>query len=219
MARWHVIVLVAAVCMVVLPTAVRAAEGDGWTQLFNGKDITGWRGKKEGGWLVEDGVLTWQKKCGYIWTEKRYGDFTLDLDFKVAPACNSGVFFRTANLRSVVYTGIEMQVADSFGKRPTKGSCGAVYDCLAPTKTTVKKAGEWNHLTITCKDNKIAIVMNGEQIIDMDLDQWTEAHKNPDGSKNKFPTAYKDMARDGHIGFQDHGRAVWYRNVRIKELK
>jgi len=137
----------------------------------------------------------------------------------VAPGCNSGVFFRTANLRSVVHTGIEMQVLDSFGKKPRKGSCGAIYNCLAPTKTTVNKAGEWNHLTITCKDNKITIVMNGEQIIDMDLDQWTEAHKNPDGSKNKFNTAYKDMAREGHIGFQDHGKPVWYRNIRIKELK
>ena len=52
----------------------------------------------------------------------------------------------------------------------------------------------------------------------MDLDQWTEANKNPDGSKNKFGTAYKDMPRKGFIGLQDHGNAVWYRNIKIKEL-
>ncbi len=52
----------------------------------------------------------------------------------------------------------------------------------------------------------------------MDLDKWTEPHKNPDGTKNKFNTAYKDMPRVGHIGFQDHGMPFWLRNIRIKEL-
>ena len=73
-------------------------------------------------------------------------------------------------------------------------------------------------MTIIAKANKINVVMNGEQIIDMDLDLWTEPHKNPDGTKNKFKTAYKDMPRVGHIGFQDHGDPVWYRNIRIQPL-
>lgn len=82
----------------------------------------------------------------------------------------------------------------------------------------VKKAGQWNHYTITCKHNKIYVVLNGEQIIDMDLNLWTEAHKNPDGTPNKFNTAYKDMPRVGHIGLQYHGRPVWFRNIKIKIL-
>jgi hypothetical protein len=64
----------------------------------------------------------------------------------------------------------------------------------------------------------ITVVLNGEQIIKMDLDKWTEPNKNPDGSKNKFPRALKDFAREGYIGFQDHGRSVWYRNIKIKRL-
>jgi len=219
MARWTIVVWVVA-CLVALPLAARAGQpgaDDGWVPLFNGNDTTGWI---DGGkpWLVEDSVLTWQKGCGYIWTKGRYGDFVLDLEFKVAPKCNSGVFFRTANLRNVVHTGIEMQVLDSFGRKPSRNSCGAIYNCLAPAKTAVKKAGEWNRVTITCKDNQITIVMNGQPIIDMDLNQWTEARKNPDGSKNKFKTALKDFAREGHIGLQDHGKPVWYRNIRIKPL-
>ena len=60
--------------------------------------------------------------------------------------------------------------------------------------------------------------MNGERIIDMDLDLWTEPHKNPDGTDNKFNTAYKDMPRQGFIGLQDYGQPVWFRNIKIKEL-
>ena len=64
----------------------------------------------------------------------------------------------------------------------------------------------------------VNVMMNGEQVIDMDLDKWTEARKNPDGSKNKFDIAYKDLPRMGHFGFQDHHTDAWYRNIRIKTL-
>jgi len=56
------------------------------------------------------------------------------------------------------------------------------------------------------------------QIIDMDVDLWTEPHKNPDGTANKFNTAIKDMPRVGHIGLQDHDQPIWYRNIRIRAL-
>jgi len=60
--------------------------------------------------------------------------------------------------------------------------------------------------------------MNGETIVDINLDDWTEAGKNPQGTPNKFKYAYRDMQRMGLIGFQDHGSAVWFRNIRIKLL-
>ncbi|HUU95613.1 MAG TPA: family 16 glycoside hydrolase [Phycisphaerae bacterium] len=189
----------------------------GWIPLFNGKDLTGWT-CKPGAWAAEDGVLT-RKGGSDIWTEGQFDDFVLDLEFKVGPGTNSGVFFRTGDIRDCVQTGIEMQVLDSYGKETVgKHDCGAIYDCLAPRKNTAKPPGEWNHVVLTCKGPKINIELNGAQIIDMDLDQWTDPHQNPDGSQNKFNTAYKDMPRIGHIGFQDHGKPVWYRNIRIKRL-
>jgi hypothetical protein len=221
MVRWlGVIAALASSCGVLLAGEEPAKAEDGWQPLFNGKDLTGWTGNQKTPWLVEDGVLTWQKGCGYLWTKEQFGNFVLDLDFKVSKGANSGIFIRTAKPGDPVQTGIEVQILDSVGReKPGRNDCCSIYDCLAPSKNAEKPVGEWNHVTITCKDNQIEIVLNGEKIIDMDLDLWIEPHKNPDGSKNKYNTAYKDMPRRGFIGLQDHGTAVWYRNIRIKPLE
>ncbi len=156
---------------------------------------------------------------GNIWTNESYGDFILELEFKVAKGTNSGIFFRTEDVNDPVQTGIEMQIYDSFGRRrPDKYDCGAIYDCLAPTVNAVKAAGQWNRVTILAKGSMISIVMNGKRIIDMELNDWSEPHMNPDGTPNKFNTAYKDLARQGAIGFQDHGKPVWYRNIKVRRL-
>lgn len=152
-----------------------------------------------------------------IWSKERYGNFILELDFKVPEGGNSGVFIRTGSIENWINTAIEVQIhATTDGTK--HGQCGAIYDCLSPSKTVVKKPGKWNHYVIICLDNKIYVNLNGEDIIDMDLDLWTERHKNPQGTKNKFPTAYKDMPREGHLGFQYHGNPVWFKNLKIKPL-
>ncbi len=199
-----------------------------WTTLFDGKDLGAWTMGPEKSWVIEDGLVAlkreWDAKehnADYLWTRETYGDFVLELEFKITERANSGVFLRTADLKDPVYSGIEIQVCNSYGRKDlSRGStCGAVYDCLAPSKNAVKKPGEWNQLRVTCKKSKITIVLNGEKIIDMDLDRWTQPKKNPDGSPNKFPKALKDFARAGHIGLQDHGLPVWYRNIRVRRLE
>jgi len=171
------------------------------------------------GWAFDaDGVLTPAPSGhGDIWTKDRYGNFILELDFKVPDKGNSGVFIRTGSIQNWINTAIEVQIhATTDGTK--YGQCGAIYDCLPPSKNANKGPGEWNHYVITCLDNKIYVNLNGEDIIDMDLNQWTEAHKNPDGTQNKFTAAYKDMPREGHLGFQYHGNPVWFRNLKIKSL-
>jgi len=197
-----------------------ADDEKGFKTLFNGKDLKSWQnagGKEPGaGWVVKDGAMSREGKAGDLWTKERFGDFILDLEFKTQG--NSGIFIRTDNIKDCVQTGIEVQIINSWGKEnPNKHDCGAIYDCLAPSKSTVKE-NEWNRTVITCKGPKITVVMNGEQIIDMDLDKWTEAHKNPGGTGNKFNKALKDFKRNGHIGLQDHGAWVAFRNIRIKPL-
>jgi hypothetical protein len=194
---------------------------ESWEVLFDGSNLNKWQdnsGKAVTKWLNKDKVLTRTPRAGMIWSRERFGDFILDLEFKTEG--NSGIFFRTDNIKNPVQTGIEIQVYKRVANHNrSTHSCGAVYDALKPSKEMTKD-GQWNHITIKALDNKIEIMLNSEPIIDMDLNDWTEAGWNPGSprTKNKFKTALKDFKREGHIGFQDHGANVWYRNVRIKRL-
>ncbi len=193
-----------------------ARAANDFQPLFNGKDLTGWT-YPPGSWAVEDGVLT-RKGGGDIWTQQTYDDFVLELECKFAAGGNSGVFLRTANITDPAQTGMELQLADDFGKPADKRGSGAIYDCITPRKNAIKESGEWNRVRVTCRGSKIEIVLNGQSVVDMNLDQWTVTGKNPDGSPNKFKTAYKDMPRAGHIGLQDWGTSVWFRNIRLRLL-
>ena len=193
----------------------------GWILLFDGKTLNGWKatGNPEG-WIVEDGcIVCMAQRGGYLYTLDQYDDFQLAIDFKIEEGANSGVFFRWTDLNDPVQTGIEMQILDTYGREPTrKNDCGAIYDVMAPTKNTCKPAGEWNTTLLTCNRNLITVELNAEKIVDMDLGLWTEPGKNPDGTKNKFRQAYKNMVNKGHIGLQDHGGKSWFRNIKLKPI-
>ncbi len=189
-----------------------------WIALFDGSNFDAWQMERPDGWKIENDSMV-LAGSGSIWTKERFGNFILDVEFKISPECNSGIFFRTGNLKDPVQTGIEMQVLDSAVKaNPDKHDSGALYDLLEPSFNAMKPAGEWNRAIIDCRDNLISIELNGIQIIDADVNHWPEPRRNPDGSENKFHTALKDFPREGHIGFQDHGNPVWYRNARLKRL-
>jgi hypothetical protein len=203
------------------------AETDGFVWLFRGADLSQWQMGPDRSWVVEDGVIRLRREmdgaehnADYLWTKETFGDFVLELEFQIPERANSGVFLRTSDLTDPVYTGIEVQVANSFGRETwSKGNCaGAIYDCLAPTANAVKPPGQWNHYRITCLDNRITVALNGRQVIEMDLNRWSQANLNPDGTPNKFPRPLAQFARQGHIGLQDHGRDVGYRNIRVKRL-
>ncbi len=201
----------------VAPELMAAAnEAKGFEPLF--KDDLSDALMRRGAWSYEDGVLTPNGKKD-IWTKEKYGDFILDVEYKCVEDTNSGIFIRTASIRDWLHTAIEVQVLqpNDHYDNPRHHS-GGIFDCLAPAKIMVKKTGEWNRCIVIAKDNMIHVILNGELVTSMDLDRWTEAHKNPDGTPNKFKTAYKDMARAGHIGLQYHGQDVNFRNMKLKKL-
>lgn len=208
---------VAALSLVSLPLfAAGHPDTKGWKDLF-APDLT--NSVEAGKWSMKDGVLV-AKDHETLWTKDSYGDFILDLEFKVEKESNSGVFLRSSDIKNVL-KALEIQVHEaSDGSRI--GMVGGIYDACAPSKSMAKPVGEWNHFTITCKGSLVSVVFNGEEVIHADLDKWSEANKNPNGTPNKFDVALKDYARKGPIGLQGlHGAAqapVYYRNLKIKAL-
>lgn len=216
----------------VLPSVAIAADNqltdrerkDGWILLFDGKTLNGWMtsSRKPSKTPVENGCINPHKCGGYMMIhEKQWGDFILSIDFKISKGCNSGIFVREFPLtarpgKSLGYNGIEMAIDDT----PGAGfhDTGAIYDLVKPTKAMAKPAGEWNHAVITCNKNIIEIELNGETVSRMNLDEWTEKFKRPDGTAHKFDTAWKDHHRKGYIGLQDHGSPCWFKNIKLKPL-
>jgi hypothetical protein len=198
---------------------------DGWILLFDGKTLDGWMtsSEKPSRRPVEHGAINPHKCGGYMMIHKKTWDnFIFQCDFKIARDCNSGIFIRTWPLKprpnkDVGFNGIEIQILDS--KTAGFHDTGAIYDLVKPTKNAMKAAGEWNHIVITCDKNIILVELNGAKVNRMDLDEWKEPNKRPDGSSHKFDIAYKDHPRKGYIGLQDHGKDCWFKNIKIKVLK
>jgi hypothetical protein len=207
------------------PNALTDAEMQaGWRLLFDGKSTTGWMTIKrepvpENN--VQEGSLN-PHPCNYMLVYAQpVDDFVLQMEFKLSPGCNSGIFLRTWPLtpragRDVGFNGIEVAVDDT--KTADFHDTGAIYDLVKPKTNAMKPAGEWNHIEITCDDNRIEVVLNGQKVTSMDLDQWVEIYKRPDGTAHKFDVAYRDHPRKGYIGLQDHGKDCWYRNIKLKKI-
>ena len=166
-------------------------------------------------WVLQDGELfPSDTPGGILWSKETYGDFEITLEYKTSEECNSGLFFRT-NPKNPVQEGFEIQIA-SDGKYSGKHIVGALFDAKEPSVAAGKSDGEWNRMTLTCKGPMVSVVLNGQAVLDLNIDDWTTPNKNPDGSKNKFKTALKDLPRSGHFGLQYHGQQVWFRNIMLK---
>ena len=205
-----------------LAVALALGADETFITIFDGSGSAGWKTNKgealPSGNVQPDG-LNPHGSGGYIVVhDQPRGDFVLDFDYKLSKGCNSGVFLRVGNLKDPVHTGLEVAIDDTTGTGVH--DTGAFYDLVAPSKNTQKPVGEWNHMTITAKGAKIAVILNDVEVSTIDLDQWTEAGKRPDGTAHKFEKmVVKDLNRPGYFGFQDHGQDCWYKNVKVKDLK
>lgn len=199
-------------------------SGPGWTDLFN-KDLSNAIFPK-GVWTVADGIIT-ASKDEALWSEKAYDNFILDLEFKNADSTNSGVIVHASDINDWIPHSVEIQIADDYStewsRAPADWQCAAVFGHQPVTKRTVKKAGEWNHYTITCVDRMIWIVLNGELVNKCDMSKFTSSKTNPDGTPipEWLSNPMATLPLHGHIGFQGKhaGAPIYFRNIKVKELK
>ena len=176
-------------------------------------------------WTFENGILTASEDQN-IWTNQSYDNFILDLEFKTAPGTNSGVVVHCQNTQDWIPASIEIQIADDYSEKwasqPATWHCGAIFGHLAPSKRMVNLPGQWNRYTITCQDNMVYVMLNGQQVTEMNLNKWTSATTNPDGSEipSWLSVPLAEVPTYGRIGLQGkHADApIYFRNIRIKEL-
>lgn len=193
-------------------------QDEGFTYLFNGKDLTGWVGGTQG-YGVENGkiVVLPDMGSGNLYTEREYSDFILRFEFKLTPGANNGLGIRTPLEGDAAYVGMELQIIDNpapeYQNLKPYQYHGSVYGVVPAKRGFLNLIGEWNSQEVIAQGNRITVILNGETIVDADIlaastPQTLDGRDHP-GLKRKT----------GHIGFLGHGSRVEFRNIRIKELK
>jgi cytochrome c len=217
-------------------TLTEKEKRDGWKLLFDGKTTAGWRKFKDSkigsAWKVKDGALyldnsqkkDWQTLGGGdIVSNDEFEDYELTLDWKIQKCGNSGVIYNVVESDKYDYvwqTGPEMQVLDNTchpDGRIDKHRAGNLYDLIESPFVAANTAGEWNQARLISNKGKYEFWLNGYKMVGFEMhnDAWNDMV-----SKSKF----KDMpdfgkATKGHIALQDHGDQIWFRNIKIKEIK
>ena len=191
---------------------------EGFVSLFDGKSLSGWIGAKDAYKVEEGEIVCVQGTAGNLLTEKEYSDFIVRFDFKLTAGANNGLGIRCPNIAkgNLHLDGIELQILDNTAEKyktlqPYQYH-GSVYGIQPAKREHLKPLGEWNSQEVTAQSRKIKIVLNGETIVDCDLDEVT---KNGTLDKAEHPGLKRTA---GHLGFLGHGDRVDFRNVRIKDL-
>jgi hypothetical protein len=236
-----VVGLFLAACPVVRAQSVNtltdAEKTQGWTLLFDGKSFDGWRQcngtAMPANWAIEDQAMKVFTADGrkpgqgangdILYGAKKYRNFELSIDWKTEKAGNSGIFFNVREVpgKPIYFAAPEVQVLDNVDATDNKVAshlAGSLYDMIAADPKTVKPVGEWNTIVIRVKDGKVTHTQNGVKVVEYTL--WTpEWDAMVQNSKFKtFPGFIEGIAKEGFIGLQDHGYAIWFRNIKIREL-
>ena len=205
----------------------------GWKLLFDGSTLTGWktynRTDMATSWGVKDGAIFLDAKKGRsdiakgdLVTLEDYDDFEFSVEWKISDCGNSGIMYRIVEdpkYKQPYLTGPEMQVLDNKCHPDAKiitHRSGDFYDVMASKTENVKPAGEWNSVRIIMKGYKLEQWQNGVRQIKLTMGS-DEINAIVEKSKWKNQKDW-GKALIGKIGLQDHGDAVWFRNIKIRSL-
>jgi hypothetical protein len=241
----NIILSFAATMLIMLPSfgqdvnkLTEKEKKDGWVLLFNGKDFKGWR-QCNGtampmNWKINDQsmeVFTAEGKQpgsgsngDIVFGEKKFKNFEFTIDWKASKMANSGIFFNVREVpgQPIYYAAPEIQVLDNVDatdNKMTSHLAGSLYDMIAADPKTVHPAGEWNTIVIRVQNGKVTHIQNGVKVVEYEL--WTPAW-DAMVAKSKFktfPGFTEGIAKEGYIGLQDHGYPVWFKNIKIREIK
>ena len=217
-----------------IPSTGSTIEAAGaWKTLFDGTSLDAWRGYKSqtmpAGWRIEAGALVKDDRVPDIITKDQYGDFELELEWKIGEAGNSGIFYRgiedpdytgAPNNDRIYTTGPEYQLLDDIKAQDNKTrlTCAAAAYGLYPSPAGhLKPVGQWNKTRIVAKGAHVEHWLNDVKVVEYEL--WS-----PDWEAKVQAAKFKDWpkfgrAKRGHIGLQgDHEGPLAFRNIRIREL-
>ena len=209
----------------------------GWILLFDGKTSNGWRGYNKtsfpSDWNIEDGAIhlkgsgngeAGSVNGGDLVYGKKFTNFHLKVEWKISEGGNSGIFYLAQEIpgKEIWRTAPEFQLLDNdrhpdamLGKDGNR-QAGSLYDLIPANPQNTKPAGEWNSAEILVYQGTVIHFQNGQKILEYHFwtPEWNELVKN-----SKFPTYNPDwakVAKEGFVGFQDHGNDVWLRNIKIQ---
>lgn len=213
-------------------------KNNGWTLLWDGSTTEGWRGAKlegfpESGWTIEDGILKVNKgdggestNGGDIITRRKYRNFILSVDFRITEGANSGIkYFVNPDLNKGAGSaiGCEFQILDDEkhpdAKLGVKGNrqVGSLYDLIPAPEDKPFRKNDWNTAVVVVEGNNVTHILNGVKLLEY-------TRNNEMWNALVAYSKYRDWpdfgnAEEGHILLQDHGDEVWFRNVKVRELK
>lgn len=207
----------------------RSQKKEGWTLLFNGRNLNGWRtyqNKPSNSWSVKDGTIYCKPVTSNndvradLISKVTYENFDLTIDWKISDKGNSGILYMvTEDYKTSYLSGPEYQIIDDINypeKLEPWQKTGANYAMNPAPMADIKPAGSWNHTEIIVNNLHVQHWLNNKKVVEYDLynDEW---------KKNKIEGKWKDapgygMSKRGHIALQDHGSEAWFKNIFIKQL-
>jgi Domain of Unknown Function (DUF1080) len=191
-----------------LAASAFGAETPLMRSLFNGRDLTGWKGD---GYVVEDGAIVCTPEAKNLVTEETFANYVLEFDFKLPPGGNNGLGIHYPGTGDGAKDGMEIQILDNSDPKwkdlRDYQFNGSLYTLAAAKKSGLKPAGEWNHEKVSVFGSGVMVELNGEVILRANLDDLSARNPNHEGAKR----------RAGHLAWLGHGDRVAFRNIQILE--
>ena len=209
-------------------SAVRNPQSamSGWRPLFDGSSLDAWRGYKTDkipdGWHIAQGTLAKDTPVADIVSKDEFGDFELEIEWKIGEAGNSGIFYRgTEEYDHIYWSAPEYQLLDDVkgADNKTRLTCaGAAYALYPSPAGHLKPVGEWNATRIVANGAHVEHWLNGVKLVEYEL--WSPIWEAMVHSSKFNAWPHFGLAKRGHIAMQgDHAGALAFRNIRIRELR